>query len=439
MDFTKSTLEHHEVLHVIKACIFCPGRAAAKGQALNDKKKGRPSKKSKQTWGLPLFVWDEPGTGKTSAIEQLGHNLGLDYVSTIAMNNRPAEDIGGYAVPDHERHTMDRYPDPWVHNANQATRGLQIFDEFSTSDEERQAACLRVFSENMAGDVRINGAVRLIALGNPPECSANGHDLSPPAANRFGHLAWVGFSTKEWGEWLLTGAGGQKMEPLDVQSHEGYVLERFPAAFAKSGALCLEYLVKFPDDFHRLPKSGEPEQLRWPSRRTWEMTARFLASADIHGLTQVERDCGINAFLPSGVAEQFITWLADQDLPGVLEVLENEGSYLQYEISKRMDITHTILGMTSSYLVNPDVPNRRMLAGAWWRFADRVHDHRYGGGDLIEGTARRMTKAVSEGGAGLGPDEGIVGSQVIVTKMAGVLQAKLNACDALRAEGNNDK
>lgn len=421
MDFTQSTLTHQELLNVVKACLFCPGRAAAKGIALNDKKGS-----TVQSWGIPLFIWDEPGTGKTTALEALGWHLGFDYVASIAMNNRPAEDIGGYAVPNHEEHTMDRYPDPWVHNANKAKRGIQIFDEFSTADEERQAACLRVFSEKMAGDVRINGSVRLIALGNPPECAANGHELSAPAANRFGHLQWVGFSVEEWGEWLLTGAGNQSVEPLDPQAHEEHVLQNFPAAFAKAGALCLQYVTKQGGEvFHRLPKSGEPEQLRWPSRRTWEMCARFMASAEIHGLSKVERDAGINAFIPNQVAEAFTSWLANQDLPEPENVLDREGTKKQYKIGQRIDITHTVLEMTSAFLSNKDVPDRRKRAEKWWKFAGRVAQKN--GKDLIEATARRMTKKAEDGGIGLGVDEGIKAAVPVVESMMDVLTAMKNA------------
>ncbi len=416
-------LKHQEILTLLKTFLYCPGRSAAAGSALND---GDRINSKQQTWGIPFFIWDEPGTGKTTALEVFGYLLGFDYINSIAMNCRAPEDVGGYSVPNHETKTMDRYPDPWVNNANSAKRGIQIFDEL-TSDEESQAACLRVFSERMAGDIRINGAIRLVALGNPTWCAANGHDLSHPNANRFAHIQWAGMSNIEFGDWLLTGAGENEMEAIDADAHEAHVLKKFPTAWAKAAALVSRFLVLFPGMLHQMPKSGEPEQLRWPSRRNWENVTRFLASADIHGLKPHVQEAGIHAFFPEGLAVQFTTWMKNQDLPAPLDVLDNEGTKKQFKIGKKIDITAVVLDMTSAFLRDPDVDKRKKRAEGWWKFAKRVCEHKYGGADFVEPSVRRMCRPVEKGGIGLGEDEGIKGASDLVNSLYDVLSTKMSA------------
>lgn len=417
-----STLSHRELLNIIVAAWFTPGRRASAANADNDASESV----DRTTWGLPLLLWDEPGTGKTSALEQLGRLCGFDTVVTIALNNRPPEDVGGYAIPSRTRDSMSKVPDAWVSNVNAARRAVVLFDEF-TVDEDRQAAALRVFSERMAGETRIAGTVRLAAMANPPSCAATPHEMTPPNANRFGHAQWVGYDVDEFTDWLVAGAGAQEIDPIDPDRLEQRVLELWPAAMARAAATVKGYLRRFPQDLHQMPKSqggeGEVDELRWCSRRTWEMVTRALASARAHGLSPVETDAFIGMFIPAGVATRFATFRADQDIAEPAEYLDG---LVEFTPTSRVDRTFAIMEMCAAFLANKATPDRQRRAVKWWAMAQKVLEHKYGGKDFVVPSVKLMARPESKGGAGLG--QAVVPEAApVITALADVLMAERDA------------
>jgi MoxR-like ATPase len=418
---TDTTLTHPELLNVTIAAWFTPGRKASAADADNDEQVG-----SGPTWGLPLLFWDEPGTGKTSALEALGRVCGFDVVTTIALNNRQPEDVGGYSIPTRTRDAMIKVPDAWVSKVNAAKRAVVLFDEFTVS-EEHQAAALRVFSERMAGETRIGGHVRLAAMANPPSCAATAHEMTPPNANRFGHATWVGYDVDEFADWLLGGAGEQEIDPIDPVAHEARVLAAWPAAMAKAAALVKGYLRRFPSDLHQMPqgdgktpKAGETDTLRWPSRRVWEMVARALASAQVHHLTDVETDAFVGFYLPAGVATRFATFRAAQDIAEPGDYLDGKAEFV---INAKIDRTYAILEMTASYLANKATERREERAARWWQMATEVMGHKHGGKDFVVPAAKLMCRPESKGGAGLGK-EVVPEAEVVARELVEVLLAE---------------
>jgi len=417
MSTTTSTLTHAETLRILRASWFTPGRLSSAAKADND-----DDATTRTTWGLPLVVWDEPGTGKSSAIEALAGACGFIAI-TIAMNNRSPEDVGGYAIPDGGR--MRRVPDSWVHDANRSARAVVFFDEF-TVDPERQAAALRVFSERMAGETRVGGHVRLIAAANPPSCAATPHELTPPAANRFGHLPWVGFSPDEFAGFLL--GASSEIDPVDPVREEERVLAAWPTAYARSAALVAGYLRRFPCDLHSMPtsRSGEQDDLRWPSRRVWEMVARALAACEVHDLSPREREAFIAAFLPAGVCARFSAFLRDLDLAEPADYLDGR---VAFQPDARIDKTYAVLEMTAGYLAATEADDRKLAlarAKKWWSIAAEVIDHKYGGADIVIPGARIVSMPAPRGGPSLGSAD-VPEAIPVVARLHGALSAAQRA------------
>jgi len=451
-DYT-TTLTHRELLNIMIAAWFTPGRKGSAAVATNDTAapRGRSAADTADTpdadtaptdaawvrehgaaipFGLNLLVWDEPGTGKTSAVELLGWVCGFDHVQTIALNNRAPEDVGGYAVPNKTRTGMTKLPDGWVDAANGARRSLVVFDEF-TVDEDRQAAALRVFSERMAGEFRILPHVRTVALANPPMCAATPNEITPPNANRFGHCTFVPFSEDEFGDWLIAGAGSQEIEQIDPDAHEARILAAWPEAFGKAAALVKGYLRRFPHHLHQMPKGqgfrnpgdGEEDNLRWASRRIWENVARAVASAECHGLTEVETDSFIGFFLPAGIAAGFNTFRREQDIPEPRALLTGNA---KFRITPKVDRTFAVLEMCAGFLANTTDPARVDMARVWWGLAAEVLEHTHGGKDFVVPSAKIMARPKAKGGAGLGQDV-VPEAAPVVTALYDVLAAERDA------------
>ena len=387
-------ISHEEFLQVLEAvAIFCVGREGA-GEV----------EEGEITWGLPVLLWDEPGTGKST----ISHTLGQSWMDTThlhMLSQHPAEDLGGYAVPNKTRDAVDQIPAAFIKKLNESTSALLILDEFGSVDESKMAAAQSVLSERLAGGTRVKGHVRMIAIGNPPEVATNGVPQSMPSANRFFHMPFIGADGAGFRSWLLTaGTLQSQVAKRDRGAHEAMVLKAWPSAYAQEAAIVCGYLERFEGDLHQMPHSygkdaaqGEQDEIRWVSRRVWDMLCRAMASATIHQLNATQIDYIVRSILPEGVAERFVAFRADHDLPTPQDVLDHPEDVV---IGNRIDRTIAILGMTAGYLADTSVPDRDARAVNWWVFADRVVESPYGGADLVKPYARTMSLPTSRGGCG---------------------------------------
>src|SRR3954469_25278285 len=136
---------------------------------------------------VPVLVWGAPGTGKTSAIRAMSEEMGLACETVIASIREPSDFAGLPVVADGQ---VTFAPPRWARRLAQEEVGVLFLDEISTAPPAVQAALLRVVLERVVGDLALPEAITVIAAANPPEYAAAGWDLSPPLANRFGHLDW---------------------------------------------------------------------------------------------------------------------------------------------------------------------------------------------------------------------------------------------------------
>jgi len=391
-------LSPKEIEAINIAAIFTPGRRSSASHALNEEEEGAGNE-----WGLPLLWSGEPGTGKTTALEQLAKRCGLRPV-TISLAQCQAEDIGGFPVPAKDRRSMTKLPDSWVSTVAGAPRSLLVIDEFSV-DPDKQAAALKLFSERMAGEIRLPAGCRLMAARNPEWCAATPNTLSAPNANRFGHGEWVAWGAEELGDFLCGLTASDEGETIDPVAHEAAVLEAWPEALAEASALVAQYLRVFPAHVlcqplgsYQDPKRGEADQLRWPSPRIWEMVTRALASGIVHRLSKREKDAFCAMFLPNGVASAFARFRDEQDMAPPSEYLDGTAPL---KLTKKVDRTWAIMQSTSAFVADPDCPKRLERAKAWWALAAKVIGHPNGGACMLVGPAKRLA---SKDGAGLGSD-----------------------------------
>jgi len=420
------TISHDEFLGVLEAvALFAVGREGAGDVADNE-----------VTWGLPVLLWDEPGTGKSTLSNKLGKTW-LDRTHLHMLSQHPAEDLGGYAVPNKTRDAIDQIPASFVKDLNEADSGLLILDEFGSVDEAKMAAAQSVLSERLAGGTRIKGHVRMLAIGNPPEVATNGVPQSMPSANRFFHMPFIAAEKEGFKSWLLTAGKLQtKVAKRDRAKHEAMVLEAWPAAFAQEASIVCGYLDRFEGDLHSMPEGygkdddgGEQDEIRWCSRRVWEMLTRAMASGRIHGLNAIQIDFIVRSILPEGVASRFIAYRNDQDIPTPQEVLDDpEG----YKVTNRIDKTIAVLGMTVGYLADEGVADRKQRAVNWWKLADRVIESKYGGADLVKPFARQMSLPTAKGGLGL-DHEAVPEAGPVVKKLYNVLTVAKQTKKAMKA------
>ena len=406
-----TTVTHQEMLNVITALWFTLGRS------------GYNTSEGEVTYGLPFFVLDEPGTGKTTILRELAYSLGFDHVEEVTMTQRSAEDIGGYGIPNRARDAIVKVPEECIKRVNDCERGLLVLDEFGSVEDDKRAACLRVTSERSAGDVRIGGHIRMIAVGNPESSAANANPLDAASANRYIHVPWIAPDEEGFCDWLTTGASrGTHASRRDGAAIEAQIREGWQAAFGQAAGVVSAYVLAFKGDLHRTPlgqgedpQKGEADQLRWPSRRIWEMVTRALAGGSILGLTKVETDFLIGCCLPKGVSKKLVTFLKDNDVPRATDVLDGK---VEFKPTARMDRTQVVLRSTAAVLVSQrnaeydgDHPDRiskdlRARAVRWWGLCEMIKDGpvSWGGRDFIVPTASIISRSLKRDGAALNKD-----------------------------------
>jgi hypothetical protein len=246
---------------------------------------------------------------------------------TVIASIREPSDFAGLPIVTHgaSRARVEFAPPSWAVELADAGHGVVFFDEVSTAPPAVQAALLRVVLERTVGDLTLPDAVSVVAAANPPEQAADGWDLSPPLANRFCHLDWPvdprmvadGFS----GGW----ATPQPPRLADGWERRIPVMRSWIAGFFTVRPMLV---VAVPEDAAGAGRA-------WPSPRTWDMTARLLAAAEAAGAGELAESLLVRGCVGGGAGVEFLTWLAEADLPDPEAVLADPDSFVLPERGDR--------------------------------------------------------------------------------------------------------
>jgi len=330
-------------------------------------------------WGLPLILWGEPGTTKTANIKALFRRFGL-HCEHLAPGERGDGAFGVTPVPTSTPHgTVLSYPMPdWALLLRNAESGEEaggvFFDEINTAPPALQPALLGGIQERRIGGHRFGGRVRPIGAANPTGQSAGGWDISPPVANRCGHIDWKRPEVEDFTGWLLSGASsGEEEKVQDAKKEEARVMKAWPEAFAKASGLVSAFLRARSDLLHKMPPENDPKASRaWPSSRTWEYATRALASSMVHGLVTMERDEFIAAFVGAGPGGELATFMEENDLPEPAKLLDGE---IQFQHDpERLDRTVVVLNACAALVTPKEAAKRNDRGEALWKMIGAISE-----------------------------------------------------------------
>jgi hypothetical protein len=264
--------------------------------------------------GVPVLLWGAPGTGKTSVIRAMARAAGWPCETVIASIREPS-DFAGLPIVDHDGGRGPAHvsfaPPSWAVALAAAGEGVVFFDEVSTAPPAVQAALLRVVLERTVGDLTLPEAVSVVAAANPAEQAADGWELSPPLANRFCHLEWpVDART------VAAGFSAGWPDPVPPELPVGWA-RRIPVFRSWiAGFLTVRPMLALavPDDVAGAGRA-------WPSPRTWDMAARLQTAADAGDVSELATSALVRGCVGPGPGVEYLTWLAEADLPDPEAVL----------------------------------------------------------------------------------------------------------------------
>jgi hypothetical protein len=255
-----------------------------------------------------------------------------------------------------------------------------FFDEVSTAPPAVQAALLRVVLERTVGDLILPDLVSVVAAANPPEQAADGWDLSAPLANRFCHIEWaVDARTVADG---FSGGWPTPEPPL------------LPVAWERRLTVVRSWIAGFvtvrPTLALAVPEDAAGAGRAWPSPRTWDMAARLQTAGESAGIGDLARSLLIRGCVGPGAGIEYLTWLAEADLPDPEAVLANPDSFT---LPERGDRAYAALSSIAA-AVAADPSNGRWERG--WRAFGRAAESTP---DIAAAAARTLARCRPVGAA----------------------------------------
>lgn len=301
---------------------------------------------------LPVLLWGQPGIGKTAVLNQVGAELGVVVETVVASVHEPS-DFAGLPVlgPDPGSEGVPMAPPDWAVRLARAGHGLLFFDELSSAPPAVQAALLRVVLERRVGSLALPAPIRIVAAANPAASAADGWHLSAPLANRFVHLDWVHDPRV-----VARGIGGTwpsavvpRIDPAAAAS-----------AVARARGTVAGFLSARPGLVHMLPREAEERGRAWPSPRTWEMVARLLAFGFAARAEHETLAAAVAGAVGPAAGIEFLTFLAESDLPDPDLVLADPAAFALPERGDRQ-----LAFLTAVVAAVRAEPTRQRWDAAW--------------------------------------------------------------------------
>lgn len=311
---------------------------------------------------VPVFIWGEPGIGKTSVTDAMARVM-HERLWTVILSIREPSDQGGLPVirPDG---SVWMAPPGWAKELATEGHGVVYLDELNVAPPTTQNSALRVVQEGQAGDQKLPVETSFIAAGNPPETNVGAYNLTAAMGNRFVHINWP-VDNGAWCEGMISGWSTPPVIKLRPKWREGIA--------AKQGSVASFIRVR-GELLHAKPDDPAEQGRAWASPRMWTTWAKLWAAMEAAGYdtkSEVARVLCAGC-VGEATATEFFTWIVNLDLRDPEDYLADP---LGTPLPQRQDqLMATLDGLTAAALSAEGHTRRQQIARyrAAWKVLGRV-------------------------------------------------------------------
>jgi hypothetical protein len=231
---------------------------------------------------LSTMIWGPPGIGKSSIVRQAAEAHDLEWID-LRLSQLAPTDLRG--LPVAEAGVARWYPPEFLPREGS---GILFLDELNLAPPTMQGMAQQLILDRRVGSYTVPEGWFIWAAGNRKEDLAAVYDMPAPLANRFLHL---------------------EVEP-DFDSFKRYALTQ------NVHEQIIAFLAFRPALLHKL----EPQQMAWPSPRSWVMASDLLKA----GL-------GVTAAVGRSVAAEFNAYSAlYASVPDLERIVQGDGADLPF-------------------------------------------------------------------------------------------------------------
>lgn len=151
----------------------------------------------------PVFVWSNPGVGKSEIITDTATWLGWKTVQAMLGQLDPV-DLRGLPYFDQQRKRMVFAPaDFWPDEERDGKNGILFWDEMNTAPLANQATAYQMIRERRIGEYVLPNGWQQVAAGNLESDRAVTNRMSSALASRFTHIRLLP-DLQDWCRWGLS-------------------------------------------------------------------------------------------------------------------------------------------------------------------------------------------------------------------------------------------
>lgn len=253
---------------------------------------------------IPVFIWGNPGVGKSSLVHQIAQEKNMRFVD-LRLSLLDPTDLRGIPFFESETKKAVWAKPEFLPDSDSLEFGILFLDEINSAPPTIQAAAYQLILDRKIGEYNLPQNFSIIAAGNYESDRGVTYRMPTPLANRFVHLNF----------------------DLDFESWKLWAIK------TKLDQRIISYLSYKPSDLFLFdPKST---QKSFATPRSWKFVDDILNSEiDIALLKNV-----ISGAVGQSVADEFISYCKVMDqLPDLSKILDGQ----EVEIPQKNSVLYAL-------------------------------------------------------------------------------------------------